>query len=147
MLNFFSKYKYKIFFTTVFVLLLAVIRAYEDQLFYDPFLDYFKSNYQNLPLPEYDNFQLFLGLFIRYFLNSMVSLAIIYTIFKDLEITKFASIIYFIFFAILIFFFFVQLSYFGQTNKMMLFYIRRFLIQPLLLLLFIPALYYQKQVK
>ena len=36
---------------------------------------------------------------------------------------------------------------FGETNKMNLFYIRRFIIQPIFLILFIPAFYYQKKIK
>lgn len=128
-------------------LLLAAIRAYEDTLFYDPFLNYFKSNYPVLPLPKTDNFQLLLGLFFRYSLNTILSLAMIYTLYKDLEMIQFASILYVVFFVTLVLGFFFVLFYFGETNKMALFYIRRFLIQPIFLLLFIPAFYYQKQKK
>ena len=32
--------------------LLALIRAYEDMFFYDPFLHYFKTDYTNAPIPE-----------------------------------------------------------------------------------------------
>lgn len=129
----------------LFVLLLAVIRAYEDTLFYDPFLNYFRTNYTLLPLPKADNLQLFFGLFFRYFLNTILSLAMIYTLYKDLDMIKFASVLYLIFFIILVIGFFFVLSYFGEANKMALFYIRRFLIQPIFLLLFVPAFYYQKQ--
>jgi exosortase F-associated protein len=34
-----------------------------------------------------------------------------------------------------------------KENNFVLFYIRRFLIQPLFLLLFIPAFFYQKRIK
>lgn len=131
----------------VFVLLLATIRAYEDALFYDPFLNYYQTNYTNSPLPKIDNLHLFFGLFFRYFLNTIISLAMIYTIYKDLEIIKFVSALYVVFFVILAIAFFLVLSYFGEANKMALFYIRRFLIQPIFLLLFVPAFYYQKQNK
>ena len=127
--------------------LLVLIRAYEDDLFYDPFLNYFKTNYFNLPLPKIDNLQLFLGLVFRYFLNSILSLGIIYCVFKDFEAVKLASILYLLFFIILVVTFFFVLSNFGEANKMTLFYIRRFLIQPIFLLLFLPAFYYQKQTK
>jgi exosortase F-associated protein len=39
------------------------------------------------------------------------------------------------------------LTFFGEENKMTLFYIRRFLIQPIFILLFIPAFYYQFEIK
>jgi exosortase F-associated protein len=138
-------HKVRILLATLLVLLLVLIRAYEDVLFYDPFLNYFKADYYNLPLPKIDNVQLLFGLFFRYFLNTIVSLGIIYVLFKDIEAVKFASILYFAFFIILVVTFFFVFSFFGEANKMALFYIRRFLIQPIFLLLFLPAFYYQKQ--
>lgn len=138
-------HKVRIALSMLLIILLVLIRAYEDSLFYDPFLNYFKMDYYNLPLPEIDNLQLFFGLFFRYFLNSSISLAIIYVLFKDVEAVKFASILYLIFFVILVIIFFFVLFYIGETNKMALFYVRRFIIQPIFLLLFLPAFYYQKQ--
>lgn len=138
-------HKVRIAFALLFVLLLVMLRAYEDLLFYDPFLNFFKSDYHNLSIPEINNFKLFLGLLYRYFLNSSLSLAIIYVLFKDVEALKFASFLYLIFFIILIVAFFIVLSFFDEPNKMSLFYIRRFLIQPIFLLLFLPAFYYQKR--
>lgn len=140
-------HKVRVLLATVLVLFLVLIRAYEDVLFYDPFLKYFKTDYYNLPLPEIKNVSLFFGLFFRYFLNTVISLAIIYVLFKDIEAVKFASILYLVFFIILVVTFFFVFSFFGETNKMALFYIRRFLIQPIFLLLFLPAFYYQKQNK
>ncbi|MET0759948.1 MAG: exosortase F system-associated protein [Flavobacterium sp.] len=131
----------------MFAVLLVLVRAYENTLFYDPFLNYFKMDYTNLSLPEIDNVQLFFGLFFRYFLNTILSLAIIYILFKDFELTKFASVLYLVFFIILVTAFFFVLSFYGEESKMTLFYIRRFLIQPIFLLLFIPAFFYQKQNK
>ena len=138
-------HKVRIALAIILVLFLVLIRAYEDSLFYDPFLNYFKADYYNLPLPEIENVYLFFGLFFRYFLNTVLSLAIIYVLFKDIEAVKFASILYLVFFVILVVAFFFVLSFFGETNKMALFYIRRFLIQPIFLLLFLPEFYYQKQ--
>ena len=138
-------YKVRIVLAIFVVVLLVLVRAYEDELFYDPFLNYFKTDYYNLPLPKIDNLQSFIGLVFRYFLNTILSLSMIYIVFKDFEAVKFASILYFIFFIILVVAFFFVLSYFGEANKMTLFYIRRFLIQPIFLLLFLPAFYYQKQ--
>jgi len=140
-------HKVRILSAILLVILLALIRAYEDSLFYDPFLNYFKTHYHNLPLPKVENVSLFFGLFFRYFLNTAVSLAIIYVLFKDIEAVKFASILYLVFFVILVVAFFFVFSFFGEANKMALFYIRRFLIQPIFLLLFLPGFYYQKQNK
>jgi len=53
--------KFKIALILGLITLLAVIRAYEETLFYDPFIAYFKSDYLSVTLPKYDNFRLFLG--------------------------------------------------------------------------------------
>ncbi|MNE31902.1 hypothetical protein D3C80_1254920 [compost metagenome] len=131
----------------VFVFLLAVVRAFENQLFYDPFLDYFKSDFNSLPLPEYDEIKLFFGLLFRYGLNTVLSLGILYVLFKDIEIIEFASILYGLSFLILIIAFFSIIYFYGEQNNLMLFYVRRFLIQPIFVIVFIPAFYYQKQNK
>lgn len=135
--------KLRIVLTIPFILLLILIRAYEDLLFYDPFLSYYKTDFYKLPLPEIDAIQLFFGLLFRYFLNSILSLSIIFILFRDLVAIKFSSILYFCFFIFLILLLYFTLYYFEEPNKMTLFYIRRFLIQPLFLLLFLPAFYYQ----
>ena len=128
------------------LLLLVLIRAFEESLFYDPFLNYFKLNYYHIPFPKIETIPLFFGLLFRYMLNSMISLAIIFVLFKDVEAIRFATIVYLLFFIILISLFFIVLFFFGETSKMTLFYIRRFLIQPIFLLLFLPAFYYQKKI-
>jgi len=136
----------KIFWIVLLIALFAFIRMFENQLFYDPFLDFFKSEFQLLPLPTFDGFRLFLSLFLRYLLNSIVSLAIIYVAFKEVELVKFSAVLYGIFFVILTIVFFAIIHFYGNTNNLLLFNIRRFLIQPIFVLLFVPAFYYQKKV-
>jgi exosortase F-associated protein len=144
MLNKAFQNKGSIFIVGLLVFLLVFIRAFESQLFYDPFLKYFEGDYIKMPLPEFDDLKLFLGLFFRYFLNSTLSLGIIYFLFKDKEMIVFASILYLFLFLILIGGFYSILYFYGNQNNLLLFYVRRFLIQPLFLILFIPAFYYQK---
>lgn len=136
----------KIITVGILALLLVAIRAFEDFLFYDPFSAYFKNDYLHLAFPEYDGFELFLNLFFRYFLNAILSLGIIYVLFNDSELTRFTTVLYGILFAILIFGFFGILAFSDHENNFALFYIRRFLIQPLFLLLFVPAFYYQSRI-
>jgi exosortase F-associated protein len=138
--------KMKIFWIVLLIALFAVIRMFENQLFYDPFLDFFKSEFQLMPLPAFDGFRLFLSLFLRYLLNSIVSLAIIYVAFKEVELVKFSAVLYGVFFVILTIVFFSIIHFYGNTNNLLLFNIRRFLIQPIFVLLFVPAFYYQKKV-
>jgi exosortase F-associated protein len=144
MLNKIIQNKGDIFMSLFLVCLLAAVRAFEDNLFYDPFLIYFKRDYMDLPLPEFNALLLFLGVLFRYVLNTILSLGIIYFLFKDKEMIKFASILYLIFFFILTGAFFFILHFYENQNNLLLFYVRRFLIQPLFLILFIPAFYFQR---
>ncbi|MBF2082162.1 exosortase F system-associated protein, partial [Flavobacterium psychrophilum] len=41
--------------------------------------------------------------------------------------------------------FYIVLNFFDESQKTILFYIRRFIIQPIFILLFIPAFYFQKK--
>lgn len=144
MLKTLLSHKLRIFLGLVFVVLLATVRAYENQLFYDPFLNYFKSDFKALPLPSYNPFWLFIGLVFRYGLNTMLSLGLIYVLFRDVTMIKFASFLYVFFFLIFISLFYTIIYFYGANNDMVLFYVRRFLIQPIFVILFIPAFYYQK---
>ncbi len=54
-------HKVRILLATLLVMLLALVRAYEDVLFYDPFLNYFKTDYHNLPLPKLKGLVCFLA--------------------------------------------------------------------------------------
>lgn len=147
MLNKIIQHKQTIIIFMLLVLLLAGIRAFESQLFYDPFLDYFEGDYRKLPLPEFDFIQLFFGLLFRFSLNTILSLGILYCLFKDKEMISFAAIVYLFLFLILAVTFFCFLFLYGNENNLVLFYIRRFLIQPVFVILFIPAFYFQKQQK
>ena len=129
------------------ILLLVLIRAFENTLFYDPFLNYYKDEYAHLPFPQINIFKLFFSLGMRFYLNSVISLFLLYVIFKDTKIVKFTAFLYMVLGSILMISFIFTLNFFGEEHKMTLFYIRRFLIQPIFILLFIPAFYYQKQIK
>ncbi|MCD0468259.1 exosortase F system-associated protein [Flavobacterium sp. JAS] len=144
MLDNIKEYKLKILVSILVVFCFGVIRAFEDQLFYDPFLVYFKENFKNLPFPEVDYFKLFFGLFFRYVLNTVLSLLLIYVLFQDIEILKFSTFMYGFFLVLLFVMFFIIIKYFPDANWL-LFYVRRFIIQPIFILLFIPAFYYQQQ--
>lgn len=122
---------------------LALIRNFEDSLFYDPFLNYFKGVFGARPFPELVQWKLYLHLFFRYCLNTGISLFILFMFFKNKDFLKVASVLYLIFFVVLIIAFVISLNYFSDRS-MLLFYIRRFLIQPLFLLLFIPGFYFQQ---
>lgn len=123
---------------------LISVRIVQKHLFYDPLLLFFESTSKQLP--QYDSFKLFLGLLFRYALNTGISLGILWLFFKDKSVQKLTLILYIVFFIVLISAFFIVLKL-DNPSLLALFYIRRFLIHPLLLLLFLPAFYYQKHMK
>lgn len=126
-------------------LLIVCIRLFENKLFYDPFLAFFKSDYQNNSLPIVENFKLILNLFLRYFANAFLSISIIYLLFQNKMHVKIASFLYLLLFVILILVFSYLIFASSRPDNLLLFYVRRFLIQPILLLLLIPAFYFQKK--
>jgi len=137
--------KLKIFGILIFVSLLVLIRGFEEQLFYDPLLQFFKRNYKTMPLPNMDIVKLHVGVAFRYLLNTLLSLAILWLAFWNKEIIKISIYLYIILFVL----FFVAFGFIVADSgeggdHLLLFYIRRFLIHPLFLLILIPAFYFQK---
>lgn len=125
--------------------LLILIRVYESQLFYDPYLLFFQDDYLRMDYPNREVFKLIAFTTLRYLLNTLISLGIIYIIFKDKSMIKFAAILYVIAYLILLVLFLYFVLNPRQEDYLIFFYIRRFLIQPILLLLLLPAFYYFKK--
>ncbi len=126
---------------------LVLIRAFEETLFYDPFLAFFKSDFKSSALPFFETLPLFLGLLFRYTLNTVLSLAILNSLFKQKQILWFSAQLYVMALIGLLLVFFAVLFLFDPPNYIVLFYVRRFLIQPIFLLLFVPAFYLQYRSK
>jgi len=122
----------------------SFIRTFEKEWFYDPLLLYFKSDFKNLPFPKLNSYHLFFSMLLRFFINTVLSLVLIYTLFKELEIIRFSVFMYFVFMVLLFSMFFIILCCYNDGGWL-LFYVRRFIIQPIMVMLFIPAFYYQRQ--
>ncbi len=130
----------------VFVLfgLLVLVRAFEAKLFYDPLIQHFRYYYLYEALPEFNNLKLFFFVFLRYILNMIISLGIIYVIFKNMRLIKFSVKFYSVAFIVMSLVYYVLLNAGIMNDQWLTFYIRRFLIHPLFVLILIPAFYYQK---
>ena len=124
----------------------ACIRFYENILFYDPLLVFFKGENTALPLPEMELMRLLWGYFCRFWLNTFLSFGVIFVLFRDLHLLRFAALIYGVFFVLLLLLFLILYWNNNPESNLFLFYVRRFLIQPVLLLLFVPAFFYQKKI-
>lgn len=131
----------------ILVILLLCVRMFQQQLFYDPFIAFYhKTAADKHGLPAYNGVWLFAHYFFRYTLNTVLSLAILWIMFKDKAIIKLTSVLYAVLFVVLALLLYVVLQADVPSFKL-IFYIRRFLMQPLPLLLFVPAFYYQKYLK
>jgi len=135
----------RIIITVLLIVLLFLVRAFEEQLFYDPLNSYFQNDYLYKKIPSLDRWNLLLHLFYRYIINSLISLAIIHLVFRNKKIIKFSQLFFAISFLVLIVAFFFSLRNNLEGGYIFTFYIRRFLIQPLFLLILLPAFYYHKK--
>lgn len=134
--------KYSI--VTVLFLLLVSIRAFENDLFYDPLIAYFKNDYLYSQMPDVNAQKLLLDVFFRYLVNTIISLLIIYFLFRKKSYLKFAGAFYVLAFVLLISVFAILVSQEFEQGYLLPFYIRRFLIHPLFLLILLPVFYYMK---
>jgi len=124
--------------------MLVLVRAFEAKLFYDPLIVHFRYHYLYEALPEFNTLKLFFNIFLRYLLNTIISLGIIYVIFKNKRLIKFSIKFYSVAFIVLSIVFYGLLQFDMVNGSLLTFYVRRFLIHPIFVLILVPAFYYQK---
>lgn len=128
----------------ILFLMLVCIRFFEDALFYDPYLQFFENDYLYIDSPRRETFKLVAFTTLRYVLNSLISLGILYLVFKSKSIIKFSVLVYcFSYFILLIAFLYFVINP-RQEDYYLFFNMRRFLIQPIILLILLPAFYYNR---
>ncbi len=135
----------KIVLAALLFLSLIAVRALSTKLFYDPLKHYFLNDYLYTTIPSLDAGRLVLHMFFRYCLNTVISLGIIWVLFKRKDYLKFCLYFYTTAFVILILLFVYLLQDNFESGYLLPFYIRRFIIQPLFILILLPAFYYQKR--
>ena len=123
--------------------LLILVRAFSTKMFYDPMSSYFEDEYLYISPEGVVYWKLFLNMFIRFFINTGISIGIIWLVFKRIEFVKFSAVFYGVAFIILSTIFYFLLKDDFSSGHLFPFYIRRFIIHPLILLVLLPALYYQ----
>lgn len=124
---------------------LIVVRGVEENIFYDPFLGYFKSADHSAAFPEFVWGKLILSYLFRFLLNAFFSLWIFHFLFQNRDWTKQAAVlialVFLIIFPIYLYCIYDQF----QFGYLFSFYVRRFVIQPLTVVLIIPIFYYRKK--
>lgn len=130
---------------TCLVILLILVRLFENELFYDPLINFYRyGGHLSMQLPQINFLKLLVFLSLRFWLNTLISLGIIFMIFRSTSMMRFATILFTILFIIgftAFSFFYLTLN---EQNVMTLFYIRRFLIHPIFILILLPAFYYYR---
>ncbi|WP_082379299.1 exosortase F system-associated membrane protein [Pseudalgibacter alginicilyticus] len=124
--------------------LLILIRFFENELFYDPYLVFFQNDYLYIDSPRREILKVTSYTSLRYLLNSLISLEILFLFFQDKSVVQFSTIIYSIAFILLISIYLYFVINPKQEYYYLFFNIRRFLIQPIILILLLPAFYYHK---
>lgn len=145
MLKLISQNKVVFLFSTLIIIAFVGVRFFENILFYDPLNAYFVSDYLSSNIPKINIKLYYLNLFFRYSINTVLSITLIYLFFKEIKILRFILFVYIFLFVFLLLIF--SYFYFINPHKLGLFYARKFIIHPLFILLFLPALFYQKQIE
>lgn len=126
---------------------LISVRMVEGQIFYDPFQAFFHLANKHAPFPNFNWTPLILNYLFRFGLNLILSAAVVYFIFKNKQWTLQAIVLMLIVFAITFPLYLYCIHTKFEIGYLFSFYMRRFVIQPLILLLIIPLFYYRKHVQ
>lgn len=122
---------------------LVLVRMFQSDLFYDPFIEFFKGNYSDSLPPEVNQLKLYFHTFLRYSINTAISLFAIWVAFQKKSVLKFAIAFYALAFVLLMLIKIILIQQLSPDLYNTFFYVRRFLIQPLFLIILLPAFYYQ----
>jgi exosortase F-associated protein len=127
------------------ILGLVSVRFLEDKIFYDPFLAFFKGDYKVAQIPEFLWGKLIISHFFRFFLNLFFSAVVIHFMFLNkkwtLQAVVLITVAFLFFFPIYLWCLYTKM----EIGYLFTFSVRRFIIQPIILLLIIPIFYYRKK--
>ena len=121
------------------------VRMIENNVFYDPFLNYFHEANKKISFPEFEWGKLIVSHLFRFLLNLFCSCLIIHFLFKNKEWTLQGAVLITIIFTITFPIYLYCIHDRFEIGYLFSFYMRRFVIQPLILLLIVPLFYYRKQ--
>lgn len=134
----------KIILVLILILLLFLVRSFSEELFYDPLIQYFKNDYLYTKMPEIHIWHLIIDMLYRYILISTITITIIWVLFERKDYVKFTGFFLMTAFMFLIIAFVFLIRDEFESGYLLPFYIRRFIIHPLFLLILLPAFYFQK---
>lgn len=124
---------------------LIAVRMLEDQIFYDPFLNYFHEASKLAVFPKFEWGKLIVSHLFRLGINLALSLLIIQALFQNRNWTAQAAVLIVLVFAVTFPLYLYSVSEKFQNGYLFSFYMRRFVIQPVILLLIVPLFYSRKK--
>lgn len=134
------------FYVFIGVLGLVLVYVFQNQIFYDPFINYL-VNPQNPVIPNYVGWKYVASKALRFLLNDGFALMVIWGLFKKESYIRFAVIVFFIGFLILLpIYLFLAINYYIETQSF-LNHLHRLVLNPVLMMLLIPAFYYQQSLE
>ena len=117
------------------ILGLVFVRFLEDKIFYDPFLEFFKGDYKVSQIPDFIAWKLLLSHIFRFLLNLFFSAVVVHFMFLNkkwtLQAIALMTIAFLFFFPIYLWCLFSKM----EIGYLFTFSVRRFVIQPIVLLL------------
>jgi len=130
------------FSAVLIVILLVAVRIMEKEWFPEPLIDFFASDdYLTQALPAMGFADVF-NTFLRYAVNSVLSVWLLYLLFHDKELTRWAVKFYTVAGIILFILYLILLWTYSAGHYRLLFYTRRLLVQPLFLFILLPGFYF-----
>lgn len=122
---------------------LALMYLLQRQFFYDPLQD-FVYNPVIDNRPEIEVFRFISGKIIRYILNDVLAIFILMGLFADRKYLRLALMVFLFGLVILLPAYFITVFFFLPEVHSFLNHIHRLVLNPVLMLMLIPAIYYQK---
>jgi exosortase F-associated protein len=126
------------------IVLLVGVRVVGSSVFYDPLIDFYHGEYKTLPFPTLEYGKYALNIALRFLVNSVISLGIIYLLFRSVKHVIVSSWVLLITGLIGVGILMFLLIVLEDPSKQAVFYVRRLLIHPLMLFILVPALYFQE---
>lgn len=122
---------------------LVLVYVFQLQLFYDPF-QAFQPDGEFISAPQVDVIPYITAKVVRYMLNDGFALLIIWGLFGNKRYMRFAVIIFLIGLFVLLPLYLVMSLNFYASAYAFLNHLHRLVLNPVLMMLLIPAFYYQK---
>jgi exosortase F-associated protein len=122
---------------------LIAVYVLQNQIFYDPFKGY-PMIAGKLP-EDYQPWTYSIQKVIRYLLNDGFALAIIYALFQERKYMQFAVYVFLFGLIVLLPLYLVLFNFYSEQTYTYLNHLHRLVLNPVLMMLLIPAFFYQKR--